>query len=31
MEHTVAITESGPLVLTAREREPVLRGGRRAA
>jgi methionyl aminopeptidase len=31
MEHTVAITESGPLVLTARDREPVVRGGRRAA
>jgi methionyl aminopeptidase len=27
MEHTVAITEDGPLVLTAREREPVLTGG----
>jgi methionyl aminopeptidase len=25
MEHTVAITEDGPLVLTAREHEPVLR------
>jgi len=25
MEHTVAITEDGPLVLTARQREPVLR------
>src|SRR4051812_4278517 len=31
MEHTVAIADSGPLVLTAREREPVLRGGRTAA
>ena len=27
MEHTVAITEDGPVVLTAREREPVLRSG----
>jgi methionyl aminopeptidase len=27
MEHTVAITEDGPLVLTAREHEPALRGG----
>jgi methionyl aminopeptidase len=26
MEHTVAITERGPLVLTAREREPAIRG-----
>lgn len=26
MEHTVAVTEDGPLVLTARDREPVLRG-----
>jgi methionyl aminopeptidase len=25
MEHTIAITEDGPVVLTAREREPVLR------
>jgi methionyl aminopeptidase len=31
MEHTVAITEDGPVVLTARKREPVLRGGRTAA
>jgi len=31
MEHTVAITDDGPLVLTAREREPLLRGGRTAA
>jgi methionyl aminopeptidase len=31
MEHTVAITENGPLVLTAREPEPVLRSGRSAA
>jgi methionyl aminopeptidase len=31
MEHTVAITDEGPLVLTARTREPVLRGGRTAA
>jgi methionyl aminopeptidase len=31
MEHTVAITENGPLVLTARKREPVLRGGHGAA
>jgi methionyl aminopeptidase len=31
MEHTVAITENGPLVLTARRREPVLRGDRSAA
>ncbi len=31
MEHTVAVTEDGPLVLTAREREPAPRGGRTAA
>jgi methionyl aminopeptidase len=31
MEHTVAVTENGPLVLTTRERRPVLRGGRTAA
>jgi methionyl aminopeptidase len=31
MEHTVAITETDPLVLTARRREPLLRGGRAAA
>lgn len=31
MEHTVAVTEQGPLVLTQREREPVLRRGRAAA
>jgi methionyl aminopeptidase len=31
MEHTVAVTESGPLVLTSREPEPVLRGGSTAA
>ena len=30
-EHMVAITESGPLVLTAQEREPIPRGGRRTA
>jgi len=31
MEHTIAVTEDGPLVLTARPREPVLRGSRPAA
>jgi methionyl aminopeptidase len=31
MEHTVAVTESGPLVLTSREPEPVLSGGSTAA
>ena len=31
MEHTVAITQNGPLVLTARQREPMLRSGHRAA
>jgi methionyl aminopeptidase len=31
MEHTVAVTEDGPVVLTARDREPVLRGRRTAA
>jgi methionyl aminopeptidase len=31
MEHTVAITDSGPLVLTARDREPVLRAPRTVA
>jgi methionyl aminopeptidase len=31
VEHTVAITQTGPVVLTAREHEPALRGGRRTA
>lgn len=31
MEHTVAVTEDGPLVLTARKREPVLQGASTAA
>ncbi len=30
-EHTVAVTDGGPVVLTARDREPLLRGGTRAA
>ena len=31
MEHTVAVTEEGPLVLTRPDREPLLKRGRRAA
>jgi methionyl aminopeptidase len=31
MEHTIAVTEDDALVLTAREREPMVRGGRTAA